>query len=306
MAEFIEQVKLNLDFYSGEDSYSDGEDIENELLEIVKDYPQSDYNRIIFEKKSWPILYHLSDIRGNIVNWIDFEKGAELLEIGAGCGAITSSFTEMDIKITAIDLSKKRCLINAYRNKTQNKLEIIVGNFMDIELSKKFDYITLIGVYEYANLYMNSKNSHIDFLKKVMEYLKPKGKLVISIENKYGLKYWAGCMEEHLGEYFKGLEGYEEKTVRTFSKMELIDIFQKCNINKYKFYYPYPDYKFPYSIYSDEYLPKINELSDNYPNFDLPRLKLFNEKKVMNSIINDNLFDLYSNSYLIIIDKDEK
>ena len=45
---------------------------------------------------------------------------------------------------------------------------------------------------------------------------------------------------------------------------------------------------------------------DNYPNFDLPRLKLFNEKKVMNSIINDNLFDLYSNSYLIIIDKDEK
>lgn len=307
MTEKIGNVKLNLEFYSGEDSYCDGEDIENEILEIVEKHPKSHFNKIIFEKKKWPILYHLSNTRGNIINWIDFEENSNLLEIGAGCGAITEALVEKPINITAIDLSKKRCLINAYRNKSKENLEIIVGNFNDIKFKKKYDYITLIGVYEYAGIYMKSENPYIDFMNNIMEHLKPQGKLIIAIENKYGLKYWAGCMEDHLGDYFKNLEGYQEgNSVRTFSKKEWIRIFEACNIKKYKFYYPYPDYKFPYSIYSDERLPKKNELSDTYPNFDLPRLKLFDENKVLNSIIEDELFDLYSNSYLIIVDKDDK
>lgn len=305
--ELIGNVKLDLEFYLGKDNYSDGEEIENEILEIVKKHNKTEFNKIIFEKKSWPVLYHLSDVRGNIVSWIDFKKNSSLLEIGAGCGAITETLTELPIKITAIDLSKKRSLINAYRNKDKENLEIIVGDFKDIKLNRKYDYITLIGVFEYAELYMDSENAHIDFLNKVMDSLTTNGKLIIAIENKYGLKYWSGCMEDHLGEYFKSLEGYGgDKTVRTFSKKELIKIMEECNIETYKFYYPYPDYKFPYAIYSDEWLPKKNDLWDNYPNFDLPRLRLFNEEKVLNSIIEDELFDLYSNSYLIIIDKDEQ
>ena len=35
MQKFVGNVKLNLDYYSGEDLYSDG-DIENEILDIVK------------------------------------------------------------------------------------------------------------------------------------------------------------------------------------------------------------------------------------------------------------------------------
>ena len=35
MEEYIEKVKLNLAFYSGEDTYSDG-DIEEKMLEIAK------------------------------------------------------------------------------------------------------------------------------------------------------------------------------------------------------------------------------------------------------------------------------
>ena len=55
------------------------------------------------------------------------------------------------------------------------------------------------------------------------KHLAPGGKIVIAIENRLGLKYWAGCAEDHVGKYFEGLEGYHNtKGVRTYSKKERI------------------------------------------------------------------------------------
>ena len=48
--------------------------------------------------------------------------------------------------------------------------------FME-EFEKKFDYITLIGVLEYAPLYTNSDNSFHDFLTYIKSLLKEDGKL---------------------------------------------------------------------------------------------------------------------------------
>lgn len=93
---------------------------------------------------------------------------------------------------------------------------------------------------------------------------KDSGRLVIAIENKFGLKYWAGCREDHLGTYFTGIEGYHTGGVaRTFTRRGLEEILHKTGISEYAFYYPYPDYKFPTTVYSDEYMPKKGELSNN-------------------------------------------
>ena len=57
--EEIGKVRLDLKHYPGEDYYCDGE-IEDELLDITKNYAEVEYPRIIEERKSWPVLYHLS------------------------------------------------------------------------------------------------------------------------------------------------------------------------------------------------------------------------------------------------------
>ena len=36
-------------------------------------------------------------------------------------------------------------------------------------------------------------------------HLKKGGRIVIAIENRLGLKYFAGCAEDHLGTYFSGI-----------------------------------------------------------------------------------------------------
>ena len=58
MREKIGNVTINLDYYNGIDNYSDGEEIENELLEIVK--TEKDLEKVVGASAKWPIIYHLS------------------------------------------------------------------------------------------------------------------------------------------------------------------------------------------------------------------------------------------------------
>ena len=128
----------------------------------------------------------------------------------------------------------------------------------------------------------------------MLRHLGPEGRIVIAIENQYGLKYFAGCTEDHLGSYFSGIENYPEgKGVRTFSRGGLERIFRTCGVEDYSFYYPYPDYKFMTTLYSDRYLPGKSQLTDNIRNFDKERILLFDEKRAFDGIVEDGLFPIW-------------
>lgn len=310
MTEKIGQITLDYKYYPGEDLYCDGK-IEDELLEIAQNYPESAFPDIIEERASWPILYHLSPLRENIVSWLPLDKNMKVLEVGSGCGAITGALARKAGSVTCIDLSKKRSYINAHRHKDCDNVTIHVGNFKDIEpeLPCDFDYIFLIGVFEYAQGYMGTQTPYEDFMAILKKHLKQtegdEGRLVIAIENKFGLKYWAGCREDHTGELFSGIEDYPTGGgVRTFTRKGLEKICAKNGIADYAFYYPYPDYKFMTTLYSDKRMPMPGELSNNMRNFDRSRLLLFDEKNAFDAIIREGEFPLYSNSYMLITGKE--
>lgn len=298
---------MNYSYYSGNDMYSEGNS-EDRLLEIVKTHKESEYEHVIENERSWSVMYHLSHIRENVLSWIPVNSGDKVLEIGSGCGAVTGALAERASRVTCIDLSKKRSLINAYRHKEHENIEIIVGNFKDIEpeLDEKYDYITLIGVLEYADAYIGGADAFRQMLNIVASHLKENGKLVVAIENQFGLKYFAGCREDHTGRYFDGIEGYTDyKGVRTFSRDALNTLMTDCGYNT-TFYYPYPDYKLAHTIYSDEYLPKKGELSTNIRNFDSDRIVTFNETRVFDSLIEDGKFSEFANSFVVIATRNSR
>lgn len=304
--EQIGKVCLDLERYPGEDFYCDGV-VEDEILEIARDYSLVEYPHIIEERKSWPVLYHLSAQRENIVDFLPIGKQHKVLEVGSGCGAITGSLATRAGSVTCVDLSKKRSTINAYRHGECENVTIHVGNFKDIEpdLPNDYDYICLIGVFEYGQSYIGGNKPFVNFLNILKKHLKKDGRIVIAIENKYGLKYFAGCMEDHLGSYFSSIENYADGGgVRTFSKNGLESIFKECGMEEYHFYYPYPDYKFMTTVYSDKKLPGQGELSNNLRNFDRDRMLLFNEKNAFDGLVKDGMFPVFSNSYLVILGED--
>ena len=103
---------------------------------------------------------------------------------------------------------------------------------------------------------------------------------MIAIENKLGLKILGGVPGRPRRHVFSGLEDYPQGgAARTFSRSGLEKILKECGETEYHFYYPYPDYKFMTTLYSDRYLPKVGELSNNLRNFDRDRMLLFDEKK---------------------------
>lgn len=298
--EAVGNVVLNYKYYSGKDLYSEGA-AEDVLLDLVKDNAESDYPHIIQNTRSWPVMYHLSHVRENICSFLPITGKDRVLEIGSGCGAITGCLARLAGHVTCIELSKKRSLINATRHKTLDNIEIMVGNFEDIEpdLDEMYDCITLIGVLEYAESYINSKDPYHDILSRVRRHLKPEGMLVIAIENQLGLKYFAGCREDHTGGFYDGIEGYPNTVgIRTFSKNGLSDLLKECGYYS-RFYYPYPDYKLPHTIYSDEWLPKPGELNTNLRNFDADRVVTFDEGRVFDTLIGDGKFADFSNSFLV-------
>jgi len=291
------KATLNLDFYSGTDHYSDG-DIEDELLEIVTS--KQDIDNVLANDNRWPILYHLSPIRQNIINWYPFQENSTCLEIGGGCGAITGALCQNLKEVKVVELSKRRSSINLERHKHFDNLEIIVGNLNDIKFKETFDYIILNGVLEYAGAFTNTDEPYNDFLIQIKKYLSSNGKLIIAIENRYGLKYFAGAREDHTGKEFDGITGYiGNKSVRTFGKKEIENLLYKVGFKSLKFYYPYPDYKMPFTIYSDDFLPNNQELLNVAPNFDMDRFELFNEALAYEGIIDNEQYPFFANSFFI-------
>ncbi|WP_310830423.1 methyltransferase [Paenibacillus pedocola] len=303
---------LNLEFYNGKDNYSDGE-IEDEIINYLKE-SQGDETILenIFQKDTrWPIIYHLSHIRKNIVNWYPFKQGSRILEIGAGMGAITGTLCDSASHVTAIELSKRRAEAIAIRNYNRDNLEIIVGNLNDIELPHKYDYITLIGVLEYAESFTHGEQPYTEFLKKISKFLAPNGKLLIAIENRLGLKYWCGAKEDHTNIRYDGINGYPSSMgVRTFGRNELETLLVSSGFKSNQFYYPLPDYKLPQVIFSDDYLPTIKN-SKRYRPFYAGNENLYlSEHSAIDAIVDNNSFPIMANSFFVEAtfndDKDSK
>ena len=293
-------MKVNYDYYSEKDTYCDGE-VEKDVIKYLKEYGEKGYKEIFKKDIRWPVFYHITPIRKNILNWYPFKENAEVLEIGAGMGAITGVICDKANKVTSVELSKQRASAIMERCKDKENLEIIVGNFNDIKFNKKFDYITLIGVLEYAPLYTKSENPFYDFLVQIKSLLKEDGKLLIAIENQFGMKYFSGAPEDHTGKIFDGISGYENKKgIRTFGKEELTQILNQAGYKYNKFYYPMPDYKLPNIIFSDEYLPDENTIKEYMPYLSGDNdFVNYDEKEAYIDIIKNKKFDFFANSFFI-------
>ncbi len=287
---------INFDYYNGTDVYNDGS-VEEELLDHYKNNKNIDFNRN-------DIFYLTTDIRTNILNWYPFTKTDSVLEIGCGCGTITEMLCNNCKFVTSVEGSKRRAEITYYRHIDKDNLEIYAGNFENIKFDKKFDYIVLIGVLEYAKIFFNDDKPFDKFLKMIGSLLKDSGKVLVAIENRYGIKYWAGANEDHLIRPFIGLEGYDNQSVQTFGKQELINLIERCGFTKYKFYYPFPDYKISSVVYSDERLPNYSEIFD-VPIYTYGNVVNFDIHKVLYGLISNKQFGFFSNSFLVEFGQDK-
>lgn len=236
-------------------AYSDGDDTERSIAEIV-DRAQ-DLQLFSAELRAacldWPSTYHLSGVRANILRPFESRlRGARVLEIGAGCGAITRYLGEVNAEVVALEGTLRRATIARSRTRDQSNVHVVCDRFGDFQPSEGFDFITLIGVLEYAPLFEKGPDAHLALLTRACELLKPGGQLIIAIENQLGLKYFAGAPEDHNGRIGYGVEGlYSGVEAETLGRVDLERKLGTAGFGGSEFFAPFPDYKFPVSIVTE-------------------------------------------------------
>ena len=214
-------------------SYSDGDEAELHIARIIE---QADDISVLSTElrqhcTDWPTLYHLSGTRANILRPFATALTGDILEIGAGCGAITRYLGESGANVLALEGSQRRAAIARSRTRDLKNVMVLAEKFDQFQCDHRFDVITLIGVLEYANLFMASENPALAMLKHARSLLKPEGKLIIAIENQLGLKYFAGSPEDHLGRPMYGIEGrYRKDQPQTFGRAALANLLTECRL----------------------------------------------------------------------------
>ena len=218
-------------------------------------------------------------IRQSLIEWYPIKPEDKMLLINEGDSAIH-------------ELMESRCKLTC-----DDSMASIIGR------KKALEQYDLILVYDLYGFCIRENIGVRDLIAMVLSLKAKEGRLFLALENKLGMKYWAGCQEEQKGGYFVSVEDYStwEGDIEPLSKKELEDVLSTFSNISYEFYYPYPDYKYPTIIYSDDCLPKEGELYRNIRNVDRERYVIFDERRAYDSVIKAGLFPEFSNSYLISI-----
>lgn len=277
-----------------------------DVAEVVSTHSADEYNQIAAESGNFNRLFHLSDNRANVVEWLKVPAGRSALEIGAQAGELSAVLGKKYTRYVALDISNE--MKNAFEKREDTKgLEYVVSDVLSYAKNHPgvFDDIYLIGGLAEADVYTGAEDGYETLLDAVHQMLKPNGRLILAMENRFGMKYWAGCREEYSGCHYRGIENFPgENPERTYSKKELTNLLFTAGFKNLAWYYPYPDLYFTESVYSDDYLPKQGELMNNRNNYDTDRFLFFDELKVFDSVIEEGMFPFFANSFLTIAYKE--
>ncbi len=293
-------------------NYSDGYKAEKYILESIKAASDvsSQSEELTNYIKNWASCYHFNVNRPNIIRALDLSNDLNVLEIGSGCGAITRYLGEHFKSVDAVEGSKYRAIITRERCRDLNNVSVYNTNIECMSLpSSYYDIITLIGVLEYSPMYMRNTPPREAFKKLLyltQHALKDNGMLIVAIENKIGLKYWEGDLEDHTGKAFEGINDYPNNYGPvTFTRFELTNLLKESGFEAIKFFSCFPDYKLATTIINNEKVKMEHRIYNwvEFPTVRFANHRLFHEGLALKTLYKGKIFNEFANSFLVVASK---
>ncbi len=288
--------------------YTDGAWVERYLADTFTEISDLSSDSFDLEARmlDWNTEYHLTRKRKQLLEGLHYKKAARVLEIGCGCGAITRFLGETFDQVVAVEGSYERAKLARLRTNDLKTVEVVNDRFQNLGNGELFDAIFCIGVWEYSPSYVDGDHPFEAGLAAMKSLLKDDGYLVLAIENQFGLKYFANSREDHAGTFFEGIEGYPKTSskFKTFGRQELKARLSQVH-NNVELYYPFPDYKLPQALLSEQLFDRVNcgELIGGMCERDYAGQKapFFDTKLAWHEVCKNGLAQEMSNSFLAVV-----
>ena len=291
--------------------YSDGEAAERDLLAAMKsaDDVTLESEELQGKVKDIASYYHLGIGRSAVLRCLDLPVESRVLELGAGCGAITRYLGETFSSVHAIEPSPIRAEIARERCRDLENVSISCSDARNERFDSDYDVVVIIGVLEYAPVFIYPEEAPRDaclrFLKLARNALNDDGNLVLAIENRIGLDYWAGAPENHTGRPYDGVHDYPDAgSPVTFTRTELQELLSDAGFAHTAFYHCFPDYH-----YSKTILSSTGEARDyflhnwiDFPN-ETPANRgktTFNRSLAARALSGSGMLREFSNGFLVV------
>lgn len=300
-------VKLNLDYNDGFNMsvYSNLKKLDENIIKQLK--TRKGFLELSKEIPN-KVRYFLCKKTSNLLSLLDIQKEDDVLEINACIGEMTDVLCEKAGTVTSVEFSKRNAEIIKERLSDRDNLEIFVGNLSKMKFEKKFDYIFITDVLEFAAFFFKTQDPYKSFLEYCKSLLNPEGKIILMTFNRFGLKNWVGGYDEHTGNKFDGLEDYSKFSIKSFTKMDIKNLIESVDFEDYKFYYPMPSHFYTYAVLSDEYMNQdiVDYNFVKYSNggflFENPNIDVQN---VLHKICAINEFEIFANSFFVIMSNEK-
>lgn len=167
----------------------------------------------------------------------------------------------------------------------------VIGSIEDLSFDIKYDYILIYG-YENYN----------DVIEKLARLLNESGKILIIGNNKTGIDNWSKyCLNDN-----KGVQMLENHNMKTRNAMYIKEDLKKYDFNTNEFYV-FPNYQESEVVINEKFKIEKAHLEKYNPDIQENEIKVFDEIKVLKTIvsINSELLDFFANSYFIEASKEE-
>jgi hypothetical protein len=258
--------------------------------------------------RDWPTQYHLSPERCNLLRPLRQGLRGRILEIGSQCGAITRLLGETGCEVVAVEPIPERAEATAMRCSGLSNVSVYCDSLVDLELAGSFDVILLPGVLERLGQSLNSENAAREMLARCESMLVEDGLLLLAVENRLALKYFAGAPERHTGIPFASFTGLR---AGAYGRREIERELQGLGFSYCEFLYPVPGYEFARLILRPEAFRVRNgefvrDILQRFSAFYDPRWdydRLFSERAALNTVLQNNMAEDLAGAFLVLASK---
>lgn len=224
----------------------------------------------------------IKGIQKGLLQWYDFHEGCKALYIGEREEPLAEMLAEKGLKVS------------------YTTFPTLSGQDKQNGCRHCFDYIVCIEALE-------KLTDPTEALRAFRGMLRQDGKLLLGMNNRFGIRYFCGDRDIYTNRCFDGVEGYrrvyqkEEDAFRgrSYDMAELKDMLRQSGWSCFQFFSVFSELRNPTLIYVEDFLPNEDLTNRLFPFYHHPQNVFLDERMLYGDLAQNGMFHQMANAYLI-------